>query len=130
VVLCVDEKSQIQALDRTQPLLPMRPGQAERRSHDYQRHGTLSLFAALDVAARSVVGRCFPRHCASEFRKFLDTVEANVPADLDVHVVMDNVATHKTALSAPTSRPPTPTPNPSAGPSPPTTSSPASIASA
>jgi transposase len=98
VVLCVDEKSQIQALDRTQPLLPMRPGQAERRSHDYKRHGTLSLFAALDVAAGSVVGRCFPRHRASEFRKFLDAVEANVPADLDVHVIMDNVATHKTAL--------------------------------
>ena len=98
VVLCLDEKSQIQALDRTQPLLPMRPGQAERRSHDYKRHGTLSLFAALDVAAGKVVGRCFPRHRASEFRKFLDTVEANVPADLDVHVIMDNVATHKTAL--------------------------------
>ena len=97
VVLCVDEKSQIQALDRTQPLLPMRPGQAERRSHDYKRHGTLSLFAALDVAAGSVVGRCFPRHRASEFRKFLDTVEENVPADLDVHVIMDNLATHKTA---------------------------------
>jgi transposase len=98
VVLCLDEKSQIQALDRTQPLLPMRPGQAERRSHDYKRHGTLSLFAALDVAAGKVVGRCFPRHRASEFRKFLDTVEASVPADLDVHVIMDNVATHKTAL--------------------------------
>lgn len=98
LVLCVDEKSQIQALDRTQPLLPMRPGQAERRSHDYKRHGTLSLFAALDVAAGKVVGRCFPRHRAGEFRKFLDTVEANVPADLDVHVIMDNVATHKTAL--------------------------------
>jgi transposase len=68
VVLCVDEKSQIQALDRTQPLLPMRPGQAERRSHDYKRHGTLSLFAALDVAAGSIVGRCFPRHRASELR--------------------------------------------------------------
>ena len=98
VVLCVDEKSQIQALDRTQPLLPMRPGQAERRSHDYKRHGTLSLFAALDVAVGKVVGRCFPRHRASEFRKFLDTVEASVPPDLDVHVIMDNVATHKTAL--------------------------------
>jgi len=98
MVLCVDEKSQIQALDRTQPLLPMRPGQAERRSHDYKRHGTLSLFAALDVAAGSVVGRCFARHRASEFRKFLDTVEAQVPADLDIHVVMDNAGTHKTAL--------------------------------
>jgi transposase len=98
VVLCIDEKSQIQALDRTQPLLPMRPGQAERRTHDYKRHGTLSLFAALDVAVGKIVGRCFPRHRASEFRKFLDAVEANVPADLDVHVVMDNYATHKTAL--------------------------------
>jgi transposase len=98
MVLCVDEKSQIQALDRTQPLLPMRPGQAERRSHDYKRHGTLSLFAALDVAAGSVVGRCFARHRASEFRKFLDTVEAQVPSDLDIHVVMDNAGTHKTAL--------------------------------
>lgn len=98
MVLCVDEKSQIQALDRTQPLLPMRPGQAERRSHDYKRHGTLSLFAALDVAAGSVVGRCFARHRASEFRKFLDTVEAQVPTDLDIHVIMDNAGTHKTAL--------------------------------
>ena len=98
VVLCVDEKSQIQALDRTQPLLPLRPGQVERRTHDYERHGTLSLFAALDVAAGKVVGRCFPRHRASEFRKFLDTVEVGVPPDLDVHLVMDNVATHKTKL--------------------------------
>ena len=98
VVLCVDEKSQMQALDRTQPLLPMRPGQAERRTHDYKRHGTLSLFAALDVATGAVVGRCFPRHRAGEFRKFLDTVEKNTPAALDVHVVMDNAGTHKTKL--------------------------------
>lgn len=96
VVLCVDEKSQIQALDRTQPLLPMRPGQAERRSHDYKRHGTLSLFAALDGQAGKVVGRCFRRHRAQEFRKFLDTVEAEVPDDLDVHLVIDNAGTHKT----------------------------------
>jgi transposase len=96
VVLCVDEKSQIQALDRTQPLLPMQPGQAERRTHDYKRHGTLSLFAALDVQAGKVVGRCFRRHRAQEFRKFLDAVEANVPADLDVHLVIDNAGTHKT----------------------------------
>jgi transposase len=96
VVLCLDEKSQIQALDRTQPLLPMRPGQAERRAHDYQRHGTTSLFAALDVAAGTVIGKCFKRHRASEFRRFLDHVEANVPADLEVHIVMDNAATHKT----------------------------------
>ena len=96
LVLRVDEKSQIQALDRTQPLLPMRPGQAERRSHDYKRHGTLSLFAALDTATGEVIGRCFARHRAREFRTFLNTVEARVPADLDVHIVMDNLATHKT----------------------------------
>jgi hypothetical protein len=70
VVLCVDEKPQIQALDRTQPLLPLRPGQAERRTHDYKRHGTTSLFAALDVVAGHVIGRCFPRHRAQEFRRF------------------------------------------------------------
>jgi transposase len=97
LVLCVDEKSQIQALDRTQPLLPMRPGQPERRSHDYKRHGTTSLFAALDVATGEVIGRCFSRHRAKEFLKFLRTIEANVPTDLDVHLVMDNYATHKTA---------------------------------
>ena len=96
VVLCVDEKSQIQALDRTQPLLPMRPGQAERRTHDYKRHGTLSLFAALDVKVGKVIGRCFRRHRAEEFRKFLDTVEARVPADLEVHLIIDNASTHKT----------------------------------
>jgi transposase len=96
LVLCLDEKSQIQALDRTQPLLPLRPGQAERRTHDYQRHGTTSLFAALDVAAGTVIAKCFKRHRASEFRKFLDHVEANVPADLEVHLVIDNAATHKT----------------------------------
>ena len=96
LVLCLDEKSQIQALDRTQPLLPLRPGQAERRTHDYKRHGTTSLFAALDVAAGTVIGKCFKRHRASEFRRFLDHVEANVPADLEVHIVMDNAATHKT----------------------------------
>ena len=84
LVLCVDEKSQIQALDRSQPLLPMRPGQAERRSHDYKRHGTTSLFAALDIATGEIIGKCFPRHRAREFRKFLDLVEANVPADLDM----------------------------------------------
>ena len=90
VVLCVDEKSQIQALDRTQPLLPMRPGQAERRTHDYKRHGTLTLFAALDVKVGKVIGQCFARHRAREFRRFLDTVERNVPADLDIHLVIDN----------------------------------------
>jgi transposase len=97
LVLCVDEKSQIQALDRTQPLLPMRPGQLERRTHDYQRHGTTSLFAALDVKTGKVIGQIHRRHRSLEFRKFLDTIEANVPADLDVHVIMDNYGTHKTA---------------------------------
>jgi transposase len=98
VVLCVDEKAQIQALDRTQPLLPMRPGQVERRTHDYRRHGTTSLFAALDVATGSVMGRCFRRHRSGEFRQFLDTIEANVPAALDVHLILDNYGTHKTPL--------------------------------
>ena len=96
LVLCVDEKSQVQALDRSQPLLPMRPGQPERRSHDYKRHGTTTLFAALDIATGEVIGRCFARHRAREFLQFLRTIEANVPADLDVHLVIDNYATHKT----------------------------------
>jgi transposase len=82
VVLCVDEKSQIQALDRSQPMLPMRPGQAARRSHDYKRHGTTSLFAALDIATGHVIGKCYGRHRATEFRKFLDEIEANVPKGL------------------------------------------------
>ena len=96
LVLCVDEKSQIQALDRSQPMLPMRPGQVERRSHDYMRHGTTTLFAALDIATGEIVGQCFPRHRSREFLKFLRTLEAQVPDDLDVHLVMDNHATHKT----------------------------------
>ncbi len=96
LVLCVDEKSQVQALDRTQPLLPMRPGQAERRTHDYRRHGTTSLFAALDVATGKVIGRCYRRHRAKEFQRFLNEIEAAVPEDFDVHVVMDNASTHKT----------------------------------
>src|SRR6266446_284433 len=98
VVLCVDEKSQIQALDRTQPLLPMRPGQAERRSHDYTRHGTTSLFAALDIATGTVIGRCHRRHRAVEFRKCLDTIDDADPPDLDIHLIIDNYATHKTPL--------------------------------
>ncbi len=98
LVLCVDEKSQIQALDRTQPLLPMRPGQIERRTHDYKRHGTTSLFAALDVKTGKVLGQIHRRHRSVEFRRFLDTIEDNVPADLDVHVIMDNYGTHKTAI--------------------------------
>jgi transposase len=98
MVLCVDEKAQIQALDRTQPLLPMRPGQAERRSHDYQRHGTTSLFAALDVKTGSVMGECHRRHRSVEFRKFLDTIDGNVPESLDVHLILDNYGTHKTTM--------------------------------
>ena len=98
LVLCVDEKSQIQALDRSQPMLPMRPGQPARRSHDYKRHGTTSLFAALDVATGRVIGKCYPRHRAAEFRSFLDEIEAAVPSELDVHLIMDNYATHKTKL--------------------------------
>jgi len=97
MVLCVDEKSQIQALDRTAPLLPMRPGQAERRTHDYERHGTTSLFAAFDVATGKVIGALHRRHRAAEFRKFLDAIEASVPKDLDIHIVLDNYSTHKTA---------------------------------
>lgn len=96
LVLCMDEESQIQALDRTQPLLPMRPGQAERRTHDYTRHGTTSLFAALDSATGKVIGRCYPKHPSKEFRRFLDQVEAAVPAGRDVQLVMDNSAAHKT----------------------------------
>ena len=96
VVLCVDEKSQVQALDRSQPVLPMRPGQAERRTHDYYRHGTTSLFAALDVATGKVIGQCQSRHRQREFVRFLDQIERSVPAALDIHLVLDNYATHKT----------------------------------
>jgi len=98
LVLCVDEKAQIQALDRTQPLLPMRAGQIERRTHDYERHGTTSLFAALEMASGKVIGECHRRHRAMEFRRFLDTVEAATPAELDVHLILDNYGTHKTPL--------------------------------
>ena len=98
LVLCVDEKSQIQALDRSQPMLPMRPCQPARMSYDYKRHGTTSLFAALDIATGRVIGKCYGRHRAREFRKFLDEIEAAVPGDLDVHLVMDNYATHKAPL--------------------------------
>lgn len=98
LVLCVDEKSQIQALDRSQPLLPMRPGQIERRTHDYVRHGTTSLFAALDMKSGAVIGECHRRHRSIEFRAFLDRIEAEVPAELDVHLIVDNYGTHKTEL--------------------------------
>jgi transposase len=98
VVLSVDEKSQIQALDRTTPLLPMRPGQAERRTHDYKRHGTTSLFAALDAKSGNVIGQTHRRHRSLEFRKFLDRIDASVPPDLPVHIILDNYGTHKTPL--------------------------------
>jgi len=98
VVLCVGEKSQIQALQRSQPLLPMRPGQLERRTHDYVRHGTTSLFAALDVATGNALIKCYRRHRSIEFRDFLDRIDTAVPPDLEVHVVLDNYATHKTTL--------------------------------
>jgi len=96
LVLCVDEKSQIQALDRTQPLLPLRPGQPERRTHDYVRHGTTTLFAALDVATGRVIGECYRKHRATEFRKFLNRIDDAVPDHLDVHLILDNYSTHKT----------------------------------
>jgi transposase len=96
VVLCVDEKSQIQALERTQPLLPLRPGQAERRTHDYARHGTTTLFAALNVVSGEVLQRCQQRHRHQEYLRFLQDIDEHVPENLDVHLVVDNYATHKT----------------------------------
>jgi len=98
IVLCVDEKSQVQALDRTQPLLPMTPGQAERGTHDYVRNGTTSLFAALNVATGEVIGQCHRQHRQQEFVKFLDHIDAAIPAvpGETIHIVMDNYGTHKT----------------------------------
>ncbi len=98
LVLCVDEKPQIQAAQGTAPSLSMRPGQLERRTHDYRRHGTLDLFAALDVKAGTVIGACERRHRSVEFRAFLDRVEGSVPPGLEVHLVLDNLKTHKTRL--------------------------------
>ncbi len=98
VVLCVDEKSQIQALDRTRPVLPMRPGLPERRTHDYKRNGATSLFAALNTATGEVIGKCCRRHRSVEFKKFLALVDKAVPPDLDIHLVLDNYGTHKTAM--------------------------------
>lgn len=95
VVLCVDEKSQIQALERTQPLLPLRPGAPERRSHDYTRHGTTTLFAALDMKTGEVIGELRRRHRATEFKAFLATIDGRIPDDFDVHVICDNYGTHK-----------------------------------
>jgi transposase len=98
VVLCADEKSEIQALDRSQPILPMRPGQAERRTPDYIRHGTTSLFAALNTKTGKIIGQLHRRHRSIEFRKFLDQIDSAVPNDLDVHLIVDNYGTHKTTL--------------------------------
>ena len=96
LVLCVDEKSQIQALDRSQPGLPLKPGRAATMTHDYKRHGTTTLFAALDVKSGLVVGECLPRHRAKEFLRFLRKIDRAVAKHLDVHLVLDNYATHKT----------------------------------
>jgi transposase len=96
VVLCVDEKSQIQALDRTAPILPMLPGVPQRATHDYKRAGTSSLYAALDLTTGQVIGRLHSRHRAIEFKQFLQTIDREVPAELDVHIVLDNSSTHKT----------------------------------
>jgi transposase len=96
VVLCVDEKSQIQALDRSQPVLPMLPGVPERRTHDYERNGITSLFAAFNIADGTVIGELHRQHRASEFKQFLTTIDKRVPPELDIHVVCDNYGTHKT----------------------------------
>ncbi len=96
LVLCVDEKTQIQALNRTQPVFPMLPGTPARASHDYVRHGTSSLYAALDLASGQVIGSLHARHRSQEFLAFLKKIDAEVPADLDVHLVLDNASTHKT----------------------------------
>jgi transposase len=95
IVLSVDEKSQIQALDRTQPILPLRPGLPERQTHDYERHGTTTLFAALNVLEGTVIGECRPRHRHQEFLNFLDRIDQSVEADLAIHLILDNYGTHK-----------------------------------
>src|SRR4051794_4834911 len=97
LVLCVDEKSQIQALDRTAPILPLRPGLPERQTHDYKRHGTTTLFAAFNILNGKVIGSCLPRHRGKEFIKFLNQLEKEVPEELDVHLILDNYSTHKSA---------------------------------
>jgi len=98
IVLCVDEKSQVQALDRSQPVLPMMPGMPEKRTHDYARHGVTSLFAALDMASGQVISALHRRHRSTEYRTFLITIDKAVPAELDVHIICDNYATHKTDI--------------------------------
>ena len=95
IVFCVDEKSQIQALERTQPLLPMRPGIPARQTHDYTRHGTTTLFAALNMLDGTVIGDCMPRHRHQEFIRFLQTIDTKTPLDLDLHLIVDNYGTHK-----------------------------------
>jgi transposase len=97
LVLCVDEKSQIQALDRTAPILPLRPGLPERQTHDYKRYGTTTLFAAFNILNGKVIGSCLPRHRGKEFIKFLNQLEKEVPPDLDIHLILDNYSTHKSA---------------------------------
>jgi transposase len=97
IVLCMDEKSQIQALDRTQPSLPLKKGRAGTMTHDYKRNGTTTLFAALDVLTGTVIGQCLPRHRHSEFLKFLRTIDRQVPAGLEIHLILDNYSTHKHA---------------------------------
>ena len=97
IVLCMDEKSQIQALDRTQPSLPIKPGRAGTMTHDYKRNGTTTLFAALEVATGKVIGQCLPKHRHEEFLTFLRTIEKNVPDELQIHLILDNYATHKHA---------------------------------
>jgi transposase len=98
LVLSVDEKSQIQALNRTQPVLPLRPGAIERRTPDYDRHGTTKLFAALDVKKGKVIGQCHSRHRAQEFRQFLETIDSSTPPSREIHLILDNYATHKTPM--------------------------------
>ena len=97
LVLCVDEKSQIQALDRTAPILPLRPGLPERQTHDYKQYGTTTLFAAFNILNGKVVGSCQPRHRGKEFVRFLNQLEKQVPPELDIHLILDNYSAHKSA---------------------------------
>jgi len=97
LVLCVDEKSQIQGLDRTAPILPLRPGLPERQTHDYKRHGTTTLFAAFNILNGKVIGSCLPRHRGKEFIKFLNQLEKELSLELDIHLILDNYSTHKSA---------------------------------
>jgi transposase len=105
LVLCVDEKSQIQALDRTAPVLPLRPGLPERQTHDSKRHGTTPLFAAFNILNGKVIGSCLPRHRGKEFIRFLHPLEQQVPPELDLHLILDNYSTHKSAAVQPWLKP-------------------------